>query len=341
MADPDTTRASLYLSNNNSPCESFTMKMFGFPRKKSPGWFAISCQLDGVVVVHMTRAAEGLPVVRAIRFIEIGMTTLASVLGQVARQCQLQGARWTHLLAIGEYQMLTVDLPNVPAEERKLAVRWVVKDMLEQAVADTTLDALAIPVDPNGAGHNATMFVIAASNRFIEHRQGLFDKADIGLAAIDVPELAQRNISALLEPEGQALALLSFGADGGLVTITFRKELYLSRRMDITLLQLQQDDPEQLLAAHERIALDLQRSLDHFYRQHHAIRLSGLVLCLAGAHATRLQSHLQSSLSTSVGTLSLESIVDLSLTPELSMPDMQQRYLMVLGAALRQDEKSA
>jgi MSHA biogenesis protein MshI len=317
------------------------MKMFGFPRKKSSGWFAICCQLDGVIVVHMSRAAEGLPVVRAIRFIEIGMTTLSSALGQVARQFHLNGASWTHLLAIGEYQMLSVDLPNVPAEERKRAVRWVVKDMLEQAVDDTTLDALAIPVDPNSAGHTATMFVIAASNRFIEHRQGLFDKADICLTAIDVPEIAQRNISALLEPEGHALALLSFGAEGGLVTITFRKELYLSRRMDITLLQLQRDDPVQLYAAHERIALDLQRSLDHFYRQHHAIRLSKLILCLTGAHATSLQSHLQSNLSTPVETLSLESVVDLSLTPELNMPDMQQRYLMALGAALRQDEMSA
>lgn len=313
------------------------MKMSGFFRKSPPGWFAISCQPDGVAVVHVSRPAQGLPAVRSIRFFEVGITTLAAALGHVARQCQLQGSRWTHLLAMGEYQMLSVDLPNVPVEERKLAVRWAVKDMLEQSVEDTTLDALAIPADPNGAGHSATMLVVAAANRFIEQRQALFDKADMALSAIDVPEVAQRNISALLEPEGQALAMLSFSADGGLVTITFRQELYLSRRMDITLLQLQRDEPEQLRAVHERIALDLQRSLDHFYRQHHAIRLSKLILCLAGPDGARLQEHLQANLYTPVETLSLDAIVDLRLVPELSMPDMQQRYLMVLGAALRHD----
>lgn len=312
--------------------------MFSFLGKKMPGWFAISCQPDGVAVVHLTRPSEGLPVVQAIRFVEVGVKTLSFALTQVARQSPSRGSRWTHLLATGEYQMLSVDLPNVPAEERKLAVRWLVKDMLEQSVDETTMDALSIPADPNGASHSGMMFVIATSNRFIEQRQAIFDKADIALTAIDIPEIAQRNISALLEPVGEALAMLSFSASGGLVTITFRQELYLSRRMDITLRQLQQEDPEQLRLVRERIALDLQRSLDHFYRQHHAIRLSKLILCLAGPDGAVLQQHLKANLNTPVETLSLESIVDLHLTPELSMPVIQQRYLMALGAALRRDE---
>jgi MSHA biogenesis protein MshI len=40
-----------------------------------------------------------------------------------------------------------------------------------------------------------------------------------------------------------------------------------------------------------------------------------------------------------VDTFKLETILDLSKVPELKATDMQQRYFLTLGAALRLEEK--
>jgi MSHA biogenesis protein MshI len=156
---------------------------------------------------------------------------------------------------------------------------------------------------------------------------------------IDVPEMAQRNISALLEPEGRGLALLSFDAHGGLLTVTFAGELYLSRRIEVPLAQLQQADIEQKNVSYEKITLELQRSLDHFDRQYHFITLSKLVLAPLGDASADLQQYLATNLYLPIETLNLATVLDLSKMPQLNLAESQQRFFLTLGAALRVEEK--
>ena len=53
----------------------------------------------------------------------------------------------------------------------------------------------------------------------------------------------------------------------------------------------------------------------------------------------KLQEYLASNLYIPVDTFKLETILDLSKAPELKATDMQQRYFLTLGAALRLEEK--
>jgi MSHA biogenesis protein MshI len=209
--------------------------------------------------------------------------------------------------------------------------------MLDFHVDDATIDVLDIPADKNATvrtGHG--MFAVAARNSVIENRQALFAAAKVGLSVIDIPEMAQRNISALMEPEGRGLAMLSFGADGGLLTVTFNAELYLSRRIDVTLEQLLDTDPDRKHACFDKITLELQRSLDHFDRQFHFISVSKLVLAPTGA--TGLDEYLSSNLYTPVATMDLGDVLDLGGVPELLGAAAQQRFFFTLGAALRHEE---
>ena len=57
---------------------------------------------------------------------------------------------------------------------------------------------------------------------------------EVELGTIDIPEMAQRNLSSMLETDGRGIAMLSFGEDGGLLTVSCRGELYLSRRIDVS-----------------------------------------------------------------------------------------------------------
>jgi MSHA biogenesis protein MshI len=241
------------------------------------------------------------------------------------------------VLSGGEYQMFAVDAPNVPAEELKTAVRWRLKDMLDFHVDDATIDVLDIPADKNASvrtGHS--LFAVAARNSIIEQRQGLFAAAKIGLAVIDIPEMAQRNISAMLEEAGRGVAMLAFGEDGGLLTVTFGGELYLSRRIDVTLARLLDADLERKHASFDKITLEVQRSLDHFDRQFHFVTLSGLVLAPSGVSG--LEDYLAGNLYTPVSTMNLADVLDLDGVPELADAAGQQRFFVALGASLRHEE---
>ncbi|WP_371867293.1 agglutinin biogenesis protein MshI [Duganella lactea] len=240
------------------------------------------------------------------------------------------------LLNGGEYQLLMVDAPNVPQDELKTAVRWRLKDMLDFHIDDATIDVLDIPVDTGAASRGHSMFAIAARNVLIQSRQALFSEVKLDLNLIDIPEMAQRNISALLETEGRGLAMLSFDADGGLLTITYKAELYLSRRIDVTLAQLLEHDAGRQHALFDKITLELQRSLDHFDRQFSYVNV--LKLMLAPTVAEGLHAHLATNLYMPVAAMTLDDVFDLSKVPALQAVAQQQRFFLTLGAALRHEE---
>jgi MSHA biogenesis protein MshI len=122
--------------------------------------------------------------------------------------------------------------------------------------------------------------------------------------------MAQRNISALLETDGRGLAMLSFDADGGLLTITHKAELYLSRRIDVTLEQLLERDSDRQQVHFDKITLELQRSLDHFDRQFHYVNVLKLLLAPTGAEG--LHEHLAANLYMPVEAMTLDDVFDLS-----------------------------
>jgi MSHA biogenesis protein MshI len=226
----------------------------------------------------------------------------------------------------------------VPADELRTAVRWRLKDLLDFPVTDATIDVFDIPVDANAPvrpQHN--LFAVAARNAVIGPRQKLFDQARVALEVIDIPEMAQRNLSAMLEPEGRGVALLSFGHDGGLLTVSYKGELYLSRRIDIALEQLLDSDHERKHQAFDRITLELQRSLDHFERQFSFISVSKLVL--APSAVTGLDEYLSSHFYVPVDSLDLNDLFDLTRVPALADKAVQQRFFLPLGAALRFEEQ--
>ena len=166
-------------------------------------------------------------------------------------------------------------------------------------------------------------------------RQALYTECKIALAVVDIPEMAQRNVAALMEPEGRGLAMLSFDGEGGLLTVTFDGELYLARRIDVTLAQLASVDDAQRQQYYDRITLELQRSFDHFDRQFHFISISKLVLAPTGSEG--LHGYLADNLYMPVEMLDLALLFDFSRVTDLQSAANQARFFLSLGAALRQE----
>lgn len=292
---------------------------------------------DGLRLVHIKRAGGDKPVVTVAAYYPNQDADLGELITRVNKEITLSRYQCSLLLDASQYQLFTVDAPNVQPDEIKTAIRWRVKDMLDYRVDDAAIDVVDIPVDKEYAARGHSMFVVAARNQLIQEKITLFSEAKVPVTVVDIPDMAQRNLSALIEPEGRAIAFLMFTSEGGLLTISFRGELYLSRRIEVTLGELETGDSDRRSALFDRITLEVQRSLDHFDRQFHFITVAKLVLA-AGADLG-LENYMRSNIYLAVEAFRLDDIIDVSQCSILTGSDTRQQFLMTLGAALRVEEK--
>jgi len=308
------------------------MRLFGTGRRR-PGWLCINLHAARVDVSHVLARGRARPEVLLCDSYRKEGDDRAT-LTRLRRELQLDRYRCTTLLPAGSYQMLQVEAPNVPAAEAKSAVRWRIKDMVDFPVDAAVVDGFPIPAD--GAARSPQMFAVAAKNEVIASTVAPFNDADVALEAIDIPELAQRNLARLYEVEGRGLALLSFDSGGGLLTFTSGGELYQHRRIDVSSGSLESASGEQRHALYERVVLELQRSLDNFDRQFSQIAVAKLALApVPGAHD--MKDHLQASLDLPVASMELSEVMDFPHIPELREPSRQAQCLRLIGAAMRED----
>ncbi|PWB40025.1 MAG: agglutinin biogenesis protein MshI [Rhodocyclales bacterium] len=258
----------------------------------------------------------------------------AETYARLRRQYHIERYRVTTSLRFGEYQFLQVEPPDVPAEEMKEAMRWRIKGLVDFPVDQATLDVLEVPMEAAEGARSRFVFAVCAPNELLRARIQTLQQAKVDLEAIDVPETVQRNIAALYEPPGRGVAMLAFSAEGGLLTFTYHGELHAFRRLEITLDQLVNADPEQRQALFDRIVLELQRSLDTFEHQHHYVSLAQL-LVMPLPEEVGLAAYLAQNLYVPVEAADLARVMDFIKVPELRAPGRQAQCFHLLGAALR------
>ena len=306
--------------------------MAWFSRKKTrSGWMGISTDTDAIRLAHVERPASGKPRVEHWGIVKQNQASGAE-LEQAGKAHELGRYRCAALLHPAEYQLLMVDAPNVPREELKAAIRWRVKDLLEYHIDDATMDVLDIPVENDAPGKSHYMYAVAAKNETVKAQIEQFERANIGLQAIDIPETAQRNIAQLYETANRGVGMLTFDGTGGLFTLSFEGDLYLARRLDPTWSQLVSAPESQRQAYFERIGVELQRSLDHFERQYQNITLSELLLGPM-PEEIGLLAFLGSQLYLPLRQINLADTLEF-VGADMGI-DQQWQLLHVLGAALR------
>jgi MSHA biogenesis protein MshI len=305
------------------------------PKSHDAGWFAIGLGAHGIYLAKI-KFVGAMPCVVRCEYHETG-TVSADSLAKLRRESDIDNHDVTTLLAPGEYQMLLVEAPNVPIDEMKTAARWKIKDSLNYHIDDATVDMVRIPASKYGSGRPQSLYAIAAANSIVQERIRLFEEAKLGLDVIDIPEMAQRNIAALFERDDRALVVLAFDDYGGLMTFTAGGELYLSRRMEISVGQLLDANENLRQQYRDRIETELQRSLDYFDRQYNLLKVD-LVL-VSVPDNTGLVEFLASELDAKVQKLDLSQVMDISAVPELADSEFVTHILPTLGAALRHESR--
>lgn len=303
---------------------------------RDSGWVSVTLGNKGVYVAQAKYVGLRPQVSRCTFYAAQEVT--ASTLEKIRKDAHLEEGRYTTVLSSNEYQLMMVEAPSVPVDELKTAIRWKIKDSLNYHVDDATIDVLQIPSGKYGSDRPQSLYAVAASNETIRKRIELFEKAKIDLSVIDIAETSQRNIASLFETEGRALALLAFDDEGGMLTMTCDGELFLARRIEITLGQLTDADEGMRQQHRDRIELEVQRSLDYFDRQFHHIPLDRMLVSVS-ADSGLLQM-LSDNLDLPVEALDLQQGMDIIGVPELADKEYACYALHAVGAALRLEKKA-
>jgi MSHA biogenesis protein MshI len=237
------------------------------------------------------------------------------------------------LLRSDEYRVLPIDTPAVAAEEMREAARWQVADVLDFPADDAAIDLITVP--SNQANARSQRFVVAAPPEPVARWATQCRAAEMNLGAIDIPEMAMRNLSVLAAGDA-AHAFLHLGLHSTRLALVWQRELSSFRQLDISARQLEESPAEEHGALFERLSLDIQRTTDSFARQLAGVELQ--TLWLASAYSPQLVANaLAQLLPLRIERFELARFVDVQGPVPVLDSARGWDHTLVIGAALRQE----
>lgn len=187
-------------------------------------------------------------------------------------------------LAPAFYSLLLVDAPAVDASELREAVKWRVKDLVSIPIESMVVDAFALPQDAYRGRLN--MIYAAVTDAGTVKKLAAINRERWSLSTISIQELAMVQ-ACCQDPQMQqgGTALLQIEDNAGAIFLIEGGNLYLSRALDLSVrdsfasrdnyasrdnLALKDGATQQsqeLEQKAEKLALDVQRSLDYYESQ--------------------------------------------------------------------------
>lgn len=263
------------------------------------------------------------------------------------------------------YQIVLLEVPNVPEDEVNDAARWQIKDHIDFPVDEIVVEMFKLP--KQSTSEDKTMgYAVAARRQSIRQHIDLVHGSGLTLDVIDIPELCTRNIATLLPQDNFGVAFLHFTQTHGILTITRKGVLYMIRRIDkgrsaidaavtgefaaadldssgeLDILRMP-DEEDPFAGDYSRAELvsnivqEIQRSLD-FYDTHYENEPINELVLSPGSNIGGLAKSLNEHLGLAVSSLNLNRLFEMQT--ELSSHE-QNACLLAIGAALRSEAKAA
>jgi MSHA biogenesis protein MshI len=299
------------------------------------GWSAIDMHggVFGVSVQLPRQAGQKPKVLQHVAY--PAQSADAAVLAQMGRVLLTAQFDVVTLLDRHDYQIFMVDKPVVRPDEVEGSLRLAISPMLDYPSTEANLAWLDIPIRQTMGNRVAQLYAVIAKTEHVNARASLFEEAKMRLNAVDIREVAQRNISLLLETENAATCLIYAEPEGVQLTITYRGELYLVRFISEALFgDTDAQGRDKLAEAIDRLALEIQRSFDFIRRNYPALTIDTLFVAPTLTEIG-LAEALKQHLIEQVMPLNLSRIFDLPPGSDLNQPEVQAQYFHVLGSALR------
>jgi MSHA biogenesis protein MshI len=244
---------------------------------------------------------------------------------------------------LGDYDILSVEAPDVPPAELRSAVRWQIKDLIDFHIDDAVLDVFDAPA--SGADKRQhSLYVVVSRMSSIKQQINHLQAADVNLTTIDIPELVIRNICAQCPEDKHGMVFIYLSKDRGVFTITKDTTLYLARSLDFGYghlidatekageFSVDEYNPE-----FDRVVLEVQRSLDYYDRYFSQPSVAKILISPTEEPVPGLADYLQRNTGIATAVLDVNEIIDGS---EPLDQKQQAQCLLAIGAALRQEKKT-
>ncbi len=305
---------------------------------KHSGVVGVGFNDDGLALVHLERNSHGRPRVAHCDYLSYGEAPDAeALLAQWVNRQGVKGGPCVGVMEPGSYQLLQVEPPNVPAAEVREAVRWRIKDLVSFSVEAAAIDLFYLP---EGGSRGRTAYVVAAEGELIDRRVALFTGAGLKVRAIDITELALRNLALGMPENDTGVAVLWVGRDASRIGLFRQSNLYLARSINTGWSQLvaQGDMSGGLsLAPDDRlldsVVLEMQRSLDYYESHFGQNPIHTLLVLPTVEPIPSLIGHLEQNMALEVRLFDPEMVADWNESPD---PTVLAHCITALGAALRE-----
>jgi MSHA biogenesis protein MshI len=266
----------------------------------------------------------------------------ADLVNRLAGGDLLNGVDVVLTLAPGQYDLHQVAAPAVPPEEMREALRWQLRTSLAYAPEEAAIDFVHLP---QGAESHTreTLLVVTAHRPVVSAAIAPFLSAGVHVAAVDIPEFAQRNLARLGVREEGTHAWLGFERETCLLTAHLKGELAFARRMLLPGAgqnAIEMDSPESIAHVTERIVTQAQRTLDTFERQSGLPPVAQIVV---GPHrnAEAIGAALTERTGVATRLFSGRETFDFGRNAQTWAQELPPAALPAIGAALRIEDESA
>lgn len=221
---------------------------------------------EGCALAVVDQANNDRPVITGVRWCPFhDESEKASVLKKAVRDLNARGLPVVATLPNSAYSLVQLEAPQLDAEELREAMRWRVKDLIDFPVQEAVIDVFGLPASRRPGAPELVYAVVAKSGE-VESLGKLLIDAGLEVEAIDITEMAIRNLALHLDRPGRPRAYLQLQPGQTIIEIADGPQVYLSRRV---LQEYDVDaDSELLQAQMENLALEVQRSLDYFESQY-------------------------------------------------------------------------
>lgn len=256
-------------------------------------------------------------------------------LGQLVQRRNLENCPCVAVLAANSYQLIQVEMAELPDSERRDAARWLIRERIDYPPEEAVIDLFEVA--PFGSEKKPRSYVVSAQQKLLRERVQLIEQSDLSLQSIDIPEFALRNICDLFTDDDRGLAILLLLEQSGVLVIVRDGTLYLVRWLSSgmdDLIPFADGDFEALTEQLDTIVLEIQRSFDYCESTFQLPMVSRLLVAQTQREIPAVISYLNDYLSTQVESFSFADVLSI---PEESEQIQLNRYLMAIGGALRQE----
>ncbi|MCD6055350.1 MAG: biosis protein MshI [Gammaproteobacteria bacterium] len=308
------------------------------------GRVALSFCKEGIALAHCLYEKGGIPDLQFCEFYPYDQHTKgneAAWLARIIQSRELNGVACSWVLLPEDYKFLMLEAPDVPVGKTNTAVRWQLKEVIDFPLEDALIDTCLMPE----FGHlNRQMLhtVVAQESRLAPHKKNL-QAAGTTLTAIDITELALHNLSNLFSGGGDSIVVVWLSPDCSLLTVSYNKNLYFSRRFSIEITSLSDEyclkycKGDEVPEAFGTLVLTIEQSLEYFESQMIQPMPRSVVMTPLSFRSTRLKGYLNEKLAQEVILADLNTV--LKTQQELTL-EVQAQCIPVLGGLLRMDEVS-